>query len=112
MKENNINFNETDLIRSICKDSYYEFFNIAWKVLEPTTELIPNWHIKYLCDLLQAEVERIAEGNPKDRDIIINVPPRSLKSSITTVYLNAWAWIKYPHLKFITASYNQELANS
>lgn len=112
MKINDINFNKTDLVRSICKDSYFEFFNIAWEVLEPTTELIPNWHIKYLCDLLQSEVERIAVGKPKDKDIIINIPPRSLKSSITTIFLNAWTWIRYPHLKFITASYNQELANS
>ena len=112
MKANEINFSKTDLVRSICEDSYFEFFNIAWGVLEPTTKLISNWHIKYLCDMLQAEVERIVAGKPKDKDIIINIPPRSLKSSITTVYLNAWAWIKYPHLKFITASYNQELANS
>jgi len=112
MKINDINFSKQDLIRSICKDSYYEFFNIAWEVLEPTTELIQNWHIKYLCDKLQAEVERIANKKPKDKDIIINIPPRSLKSSITTIFLNAWAWIKYPHLKFIAASFAQELANS
>ena len=110
MKRNEINFTQTDLVRSICKDSYYEFFNIAWEVLEPTTALIPNWHIKYLCDLLQCEIERIANDKPKDRDIIINVPPRSLKSSIATVFLNAWAWIKYPQLKFITASYSEKLA--
>lgn len=89
---------------------YYEFFKAAWIILEPVTPLQDNWHIKYLCDTLQSEVERIARGEKKTQDIVINIPPRSLKSSIVTITLNAWAWIRFPNLRFIATSYGSDLA--
>jgi len=95
---------------SILRRSYYDFFIWAWDIIEPATPLVDNWHIKYLCDLLQIEVERIAAKKPKTKDLIINIPPRSLKSMIITITLNAWAWLRYPQLKFISASYNSSLA--
>lgn len=93
-----------------CEASYYEFFKRAWKVLEPKTPLRNNWHIKYLCDIFQKEVERIGERQPKGKDIIINICPRSLKSFIVSVMLCPWAWIKYPHLRFINSSHSEELS--
>ena len=101
---------EAQVDRAIQEREYYEFFKAAWPILEPTTPLQDNWHIKYLCDTLQTEIERIAAGLPKTTDIIINVPPRSLKSSIVTVSLNAWAWTRWPHLKFISGSYAANIA--
>jgi len=98
--------------REIYKREYYRFFLRAWDIIEPGTEFIDNWHVKYLCDILQEEITRIAAGKPKKQDLIINIPPRSAKSSIVTMLLNAWAWINYPHLKFITASYAATLATS
>ena len=76
--------------------SYYAFFKDAFNVLEPQTKFVDNWHIQYLCDRLQQEVERIARGDKKKKDLIINIPPRTLKSKIVTVCLHAWAWISYP----------------
>ena len=99
-----------DVDREICRRSFYRFFKKAWPILEPTTKLIDNWHIKYLCDILQSEVERVNAGLPKEKDTIINIPPRCLKSSIVSIMLNAWAWVLNPSLKFIVASYSQEIA--
>jgi hypothetical protein len=102
----------TLVTRRLCSDDkrgFYEFFKLAWATVE-AEELITNWHIEYLCYLLQKEVERIAAGEPADKDLIINIPPRSSKSMICTVMLNAWAWTKYPHLKFITVSYSATLS--
>ncbi len=96
--------------KAIAEKEYYDFILQAWPVLEPTTPLEDNWHIKYLCDILQFEIERIAKGQPKTKDIIINVPPRSLKSTIVSVGLNAWAWARWPHLKFIGASYGRRVS--
>lgn len=93
-----------------CQKWYYDFFLAAWDVLEPQTELKLNWHIEYLCHELQKEVERIAEKASKDKDIIINVPPRSAKSYITSIMLCPWAWTRYPHLKFINASHSNVLS--
>lgn len=112
---NNLNnlqklLNPLEIQKENSRRSYYSFIKYAWKVLEPQTLFIDNWHIKYLCDLLQNEVERIARGEHKDKDIIINIPPRSMKTGIVTIYLNAWVWLYYPYFKFITTSYSQDLS--
>lgn len=94
----------------LCQHSYYEFFKCAWHILHPKEELIDNWHIKYLCDKLQAITYQIKAQEKKDRDLIINIPPRSLKSMIVTIMWNAWSWIVYPEMKFITSSYSAGLS--
>jgi predicted phage terminase large subunit-like protein len=90
--------------------SFYEFVKDAFEVLHSNEKIVDNWHIKYLCDILQAEIFRIIEGRPKTQDIIINIPPRSLKSFICTIVLPAWAWLHKPSLKFIGSSYSSSLA--
>ncbi|WP_299988689.1 phage terminase large subunit [uncultured Pontibacter sp.] len=95
---------------AICKQSFYEFFKRAFKVLEPHTTYVDSPIIKYLCDRVQEEVERIARGEKKDRDLIVNVPPRTSKSLIFSVCLPAWVWTKYAHMRFITASYAATLS--
>ncbi|NJO28579.1 MAG: hypothetical protein HC874_14315 [Richelia sp. SL_2_1] len=91
------------------RDGYYYFFMAAWHTIEKK-QLINAPHIKYICRILQSEVERIAKGEKKTVDIIINIPPRASKSSLCTVFLNAWVWTKYPWLKFITISYSSSLS--
>ncbi|PIU57857.1 MAG: hypothetical protein COS89_03405 [Deltaproteobacteria bacterium CG07_land_8_20_14_0_80_38_7] len=93
-----------------CQKRYYDFFLAAWEVLEPVNDLKLNWHIEYLCHRLQREIERLGRKEKKDKDIIINISPRSLKSYIVSIMLCPWAWTKYPHLKFISASHSRELS--
>lgn len=101
---------ETEKARRSYERSYCEFFRAAWEVLEPNTPLRFNWHIKYLCDLLQAEIERIAAREPKTEDIVINISPRSAKSYIVSIMWHPWAWTRFPHLKFISSSHAEELS--
>lgn len=96
--------------KRLYKSSYYEFFKEAIKILEPETNWELNWHIQYICNQLEQETYRLGSGKEKQEDLIINIPPRTLKSKMITVCWNAWAWIIYPHLSFITASYNGNLA--
>jgi predicted phage terminase large subunit-like protein len=98
------------LEKKLCEMSFYEFFKSAWHVVEPAVPLSTNWHHKYICDILQAECERIIRQEPKTKDIIINVPFRSTKSLIVTVMFPVWAWIKSPKLRFITSSYSATLS--
>lgn len=93
-----------------CEGSYYYFFKRAWKVLEPETPLTINWHIEYLCDMLQKEVERIAAGKPKTKDIIINIAPRSGKSYIVNVMLTPWIWALHPSIKVVSSSFSMDLS--
>ena len=90
--------------------SYYEFYKAGFHVVEPSTPFVDNWVIRYLCDRLQKEVERIMRRQTRKKHLVINIPPRFGKSNIVTVFLNAWSWIHYPSLKFISVSYSGSLS--
>ncbi len=94
----------------LATDSYHEFVKQAFEVLEPGTKYVDNWHVQYLCNTIQQLIHRVGQGKPKKRDLIINIPPRSLKSYITTICITPWAWIHYPHLKFLASSYSGDLS--
>lgn len=101
---------EIELEKKIYRQSYYEFFKIAFCQLHPGQDYDDNWHIKYICDVLQKEAERIVRKESREKDIIINVPFRSAKSMICTVIFPVWCWIIDPSMKFITVSYSGSLA--
>ena len=73
--------------------------------LNPQTAYLHNWHI----EVMAAKLHACMNGNI--RRLIINVPPRSLKSLCASVALPAW-WLGHqPSASILCASYGQELAN-
>lgn len=66
----------------------------------------------YIADRLEWEVLRIKAGKHKKKDLIINIPPGSSKSSLITILFPVWAWLQKPSMRFITASYSQDLATT
>lgn len=89
--------------------SFYEFFLHFWKFI--SSEIFKdNWHIEFLCDELQKVGERVIRREPKEYDLIINVPPGSSKSSLASVLFPAWLWARDPSLQFICGSYGDDLA--
>ena len=92
------------------KKSFYQFTLDAFEIVNKGAKLETNWHIEYLCNTLQREAERLFEGLPKTKDIIINVPPRTLKSTIVSICFPVWCWIHNPKLKFIGSSYSSTLS--
>jgi hypothetical protein len=91
-----------DFVRS--EVSFYEFFKQAWPVLEGGVSFIDNWHIGAIAEHLEAVYKRDI------RRLLINVPPRSGKSSLVSVSFPAWVWIHNPYEKFMYASYNAQLS--
>jgi predicted phage terminase large subunit-like protein len=89
--------------------SYYHFFKWAFKILIPNEPYVDAPHVKYLCDLLQSEVERMERNEEKTKDIIVNIPPRTSKSLIFSIIFPAWVWTRIPSNKFITISYDDAL---
>lgn len=81
------------------------FTERVFKDLYPSVMFLGNWHI----DLIAYEIEQVLASNTKR--LIINVPPRSLKSIIASVSAVAWALGKEPHMEIICVSYGQELAD-
>lgn len=81
-----------------------EFVQSAWDVLEPKTPMQWNWHHDLICEHLEA----LDAGQIKR--LIINVPPRSMKSTITTVSYPVWSWLRRPENRFLFGSYADSLA--
>lgn len=97
--------------RRRCESSLLEFFYAAWRVLEPSTELVKSWHYELICAYLElATFGRFKQQFPEALGLICNVPPRSGKSSLISVAWPVWSWIHRPSLRFLCASYAEQLA--
>ncbi len=79
------------------------FIRHFWRYIDPS-EYIPGWHIDAICEHLQA----VSDGSI--RRLIINIPPRHMKSIATAVAWPAWDWVDTPERRFLFASYAQFLS--
>jgi len=75
----------------------------AWPILEPTP-FIPNWHLDAICDHLQAVTDGYIHA------LLINIPPRHMKSLAVSVFWPVWEWINHPESRWLYASYAHSLA--
>lgn len=80
------------------------FVKKFWTVLEPLTPLEWNWHLDLICEHLT----QAARG--QCRRLIVNVPPRSMKSLLCTVLYPCWLWTTGPERRFMFVSYADELS--
>lgn len=81
-----------------------EFIRQAWSVIEPGTTFIDNWHIDCIGEYLDA----VNRG--QITRLIVNMPPRHMKSLEITVCYPAWTWVKHPERRFIKVSYSDNLS--
>jgi len=82
---------------SFIERSFYE--------LNPDYEFVSGFHIEKMADLL----ESVRQG--KIRRLIINLPPRSLKSHTVSIAFPAYLLGSNPSSQIICASYGQDLAD-
>ncbi len=81
-----------------------EFLKMVFATLHPTKKMISNWHLDLLIEYLKA----VENGGMKR--LIVNLPPRSLKSVCINVAWPAWLLGKDPSTRIITVSYSQSLS--
>ncbi len=98
--------------KELCEQSFEAFVKSAWHTLEPNTPLEWNWHLSYLCKETETQIRRIGAGLPRQYHLCVNVPPSSLKTMIFTRMANAWAWIHWPWIKFLSTSYSTTLSET
>jgi predicted phage terminase large subunit-like protein len=91
--------------RAFLRQDFCAFVEKSFYELNPTTPFLRNWHI----EVMAAELEACRRGETKR--LIINVPPRSLKSICASVAFPAWLLGHNPSSQVICASYAQDLAN-
>jgi len=78
----------------------------SFQEVSPQTPYMHNWHV----DLIASKLQEVADG--KIKRLIINLPPRNLKSVCASVAFPAWYLGHFPNKKVICASYAYELANN
>jgi predicted phage terminase large subunit-like protein len=76
-----------------------EFVREAWHVVEPSTPFVPGWHLDAICEHLEA----VRAGQL--RNLLINIPPRHMKSLAVSVFWPTWEWLTRPSLRWLFASY-------
>jgi predicted phage terminase large subunit-like protein len=89
-----------------CRRSLRDFIAAAWPLVEPATEFIPNWHI----DVIAEHLEAATHGEIKK--LVINIPPRHMKSLQVCVFWPAWVWLTHPEKRFLYASYAERLSTT
>src|SRR5712672_3242959 len=73
--------------------------------LNPQTRLAMNWHL----EVIDAKLTAVREG--KIRRLIINLPPRHLKSLLASIAFPAWCLGHDPSAQILSVSYAQDLAD-
>lgn len=90
----------TELEASICRDSLYQFVKMAWYEVEQD-DFVDGWHIQEICKAL----ESLYYGRIDSNNLVMNVPPRHMKSLLVDVFFPSWVWTREPHKKFLCLSY-------
>ena len=90
--------------RAYLRNDFTSFVERSFYELNPQAEFLSHPYIDLIASRLEACRRR------KVRRLIINLPPRSLKSHIASVAFSAWLLGHDPATQIICASYGQDLA--
>ncbi|WP_171052629.1 phage terminase large subunit [Ruegeria sediminis] len=93
-------------VNAVCRDN---FFSFVWKVFDtlhhgPNGTFEPAWHVRAMCHAL----DNVRTG--EYHRLVINIPPRCLKSVTVAVSYVAFLLGHHPGAKIIVASYGLDLA--
>lgn len=90
--------------KELARRSLKHFVRYMWPVVEPAYPLKWSWYLDAICDHLEAVSRR------EIKRLVINLPPRHLKTKLISVLWPAWEWLQRPQTRWMTASYKIELA--
>ncbi len=85
--------------RALCREQFRAFAYRAFEVVNPGEKIEWNWHL----DCLAEHLEAVYRGDLQR--LIINMPPRALKSYLCSIAFPAWVLGREPHEKFMVASH-------
>jgi predicted phage terminase large subunit-like protein len=91
--------------RTLLRYDFHTFMHRAFRELNPQIQFLRNWHNELIAAKLEACFRR------EINRLIINVPPRSLKSHAAAVAFPAYVLGHNPCAQIICASYGQDLAS-
>src|SRR5712672_1307675 len=89
----------------LLRRDFATFAGRCFQDLNPQTELAMNWHL----EVIAAKLTAVREG--KIQRLIINLPPRHLKSLMASIAFPAWCLGHDPSAQILCVSYAQDLAD-
>ena len=93
------------VVDALLRSDFQNFLRRCFMTLNPGTPFLPNWHLEAMGALL--ECTRKGQINR----LIINLPPRQLKSLTASVAFPAFVLGHEPWHRIMAISYGTELAN-
>jgi len=95
---------DKNLLNAVLRQDLSSFIGKVFHTINPSAEYQPNWHI----DLIASYLREVEEG--KIKRLIINIPPRSLKSVCVSVAWPAWLMGHNPSKRIMVACYSSTLS--
>ena len=95
---------DTQFRDAVLRQDFASFVGKVFETVDPGAEYLPNWHIEAIAEYLGA-----CERGELTR-LLINMPPRALKSVSVSVAWPAWLLGHGPERRIVAASYAQSLA--
>src|SRR5579864_2639231 len=92
-------------INALGHEDFWCFVEFMFTVLYPGEELIYAPYLEVVASLLMG----VEDG--RRRKVIINLPPRHMKSALVSILYPAWRMGRDPTTKFICISYGDDLAH-
>jgi phage terminase large subunit-like protein len=99
-----------------CRDSFADFVREAWRALHPSDALEWSHHHDTLCDHVQWLLEgwMCKQADPSyqqpARQMIVNLPPSTLKTELLMVFAPAWMWLRSPSWRVLCLSCNPRVS--
>lgn len=83
--------------------SLHEFLKQSWHVSEPDV-FIDGWHLHAMAEHIEALMNR------EIKNLLINIPPRMGKTSLISIALPAWQWLRTPSERFVYAAHSSKIS--
>jgi predicted phage terminase large subunit-like protein len=96
--------NEMRVLDALLRVSLSTFVEKCFSEVEQGRPYEHNWHV----DAIAYQLMRLSAG--RTRRLIVNIPPRHLKSLTVTIAYTAWALGHDPSMKIICVSHSRDLA--
>jgi predicted phage terminase large subunit-like protein len=91
--------------KALLRSDFTGFARHCFHELNPRTPFVPSWYH----EITAAKLEAVRAG--RIRRLIINMPPRHLKSHLASVAFPAWCLGHDPSMQILCVSYAQDLAD-
>jgi hypothetical protein len=96
---------EFEALATFARRDFWCFVELMFPILYPGQKLVYAGYLELIATLLMGVSKR------KWRNVIINLPPRHMKSALASILYPAWRLGCDPTVKFICISYGDDLAH-